>query len=184
VEKSIAELISHMKRVQPAGWNQPLAWQRDFLAQAIQTKQISKDVLFDLCDAFYGPQPRVQPIATLPEGAAGFQIGIAYGNPWSDNSNLGIGLLWELKQLSLDGKQLRPAQVLRSGEHLTVFCDLLLPPGNHVLTMEFDCAYVDSNALGGLSASELPAAQWPTPRKRWTTTVTVPVKVEPAAEEP
>jgi hypothetical protein len=178
VDDAVEELIAYMERTKPNGWNQPLAWQRGFLTAAIQTKSISNEVLLELCDAFYGPQPRVQPLPALPEGGSGFQLDIGYGSPWSDDSNLNVELLWNVKKVSLDGEQMGVRNVREFGERWSGNCQGALPAGDHLVSIEFDCAYVDANKLSGLNAAELPTAKWPTPRKRWSTTVTVPLRVQ------
>ena len=72
-----------MRNSKPAGWNQPLSWQDEFLSAAIQRKMISEGVFFDLCDAFYGPKPRIQPLPLVVEGDQGFQLDVEYVRNWS-----------------------------------------------------------------------------------------------------
>jgi hypothetical protein len=171
---AIQELTAYMKRTSPTGWNRPIPWQRDFLRAAIQKKLVSDDVFFDLCDAFFGPAPRVQPLPSLPADAPGFHLAFEIGNLWSDDSDLGIELVWQVKQVSLDGMPMQLKQVTQVGVHWSAFCEGELPPGEHLLKIEVDCAYVDTP----------PMVSNPKVRKRWTKVVTVPVTVESAMTKP
>ncbi|MCA9119834.1 MAG: hypothetical protein H6822_01280 [Planctomycetaceae bacterium] len=54
--------------------------------------------------------------------------------------------------------------------------------GEHELTLEFACAYVDKSKLIGLDANSLPVNRWPNAAKRWKQTVTAPLQVFTADE--
>ena len=175
-DDAIQELIAYMKKTRPAGWDQPLPWQKDFIRAAVQAKMISGDVFLELCDAFYGPKPVAQSLPPIRQGKSSFQLDIKYGTPWSNESGLGVELLWDVRQVLMDGRPLtfRQTNVL-PGQWLGL-CDGNFEVGDHEITVEIECAYVDQSKLPG---ANLPASQWPSARKRWTTTISVPVTVEP-----
>src|SRR4051812_4455759 len=83
VEDAIVALTEHMKATRPAGWNQPLSWQHNFVDAAVQGKLISKEEWINLCDAFFGTQPKVTPIAPIPAGLRSVHVHIEYGGPWA-----------------------------------------------------------------------------------------------------
>jgi hypothetical protein len=178
VDDAIFKLVAFMRKSKPAGWNQPLTWQDDFLSAAIQRKMISEDVFLDLCDAFYGPKPRVQPLPLTAEGDPGFQLEIEYGNPWSNNSKLGVELLFDVGRVQIDGAPATIEQVHQFGERWSGFCRGMLEPGEHQVSIEVECGLVDASQLMGANGAEVPVDAWPTARKRWKSTVTMPIKVE------
>ena len=175
-DEAIRELIGYMKKTSPAGWDRPLSWQNHFIRAAVLAKMISGDVFLDLCDAFYGPTPVAQSVLPIRQGKSSFQLIIKYGNPWSSESGLGVELLWDVQSVLLDGRPLtfRQTNVLPGQWYGS--CDGNFDLGDHEVTVEIECAYIDQSKLPG---ANLPASQWPTARKRWTTTISVPVTVEP-----
>jgi hypothetical protein len=177
-------LTLHLKTNQPAGRNQPLSWQRGFIGKAVSGKLVSDETVMKLCDAFFGPQPIVKPIAPVVEGQPGVQVELEYGNPWVSNSGLGVELLWDVKKVELDGKLIKPTQVTRFVNYWHGYCNGPLPAGDHELKFEVECAYADEIAAKGMygSVNNRPS-QWPKAKKSWTTTVTAPVKVEAAEDK-
>jgi hypothetical protein len=180
VNGAIEALVTHTKAAQPGGWNQPLTWQRDFLAAVIGAKLVSDDVLFGLCDAFFGPQPKVRPLPNVIAGQGGFQLDVDYGTPWSTNSGLATDLLWNVKQVRLDGAPLKISRANRAPGRWFGYCDGQLAAGEHELQVDVECAYVDDTLIARGNQYNIPTSQWPKAKKRWTTTVTVPVKVSDA----
>ncbi|MEX2316731.1 MAG: hypothetical protein WD669_06240 [Pirellulales bacterium] len=178
VDAALVQLIAMMKSTRPQGWDQPLSWQRDFIKNAAQANLISDETFLELYDAFYGPQPVVRPVPAVNPRATGFRLEIEYGNPWSDNSSLGVELLWNVAKISVDGKPVTLKQLQRFGENWNGYCEGKFEPGDHEVTVDFDCAYVDPSLLTAPSGKALPTAQWTQTKKRWTTSVSVPVKVE------
>jgi hypothetical protein len=178
VNDAIRALTTHMKATRPTGWNQPLSWQRDFLGAAVSGKLVSDDVLLELCDAFFGPQPNVKPLPPILVGQTGFQLAIEYGNPWAFNSGIGTDLLWDVKQVTVDGAVMKVPRPNRFAQHWDGFCEGSLAPGDHEVKIEVECAYVDQQSGQTINqAAKIPPSQWPKAKKRWTTTVTVPLKV-------
>jgi hypothetical protein len=177
VDAAITELADYMKRTQPKGWDRPLSWQRDFLSSAIAAKLVSKEVLLDLCDAFFGAKPQVKPnVPPVSSGEQGFQLAIEYGNVWAQHSGLGVVLLWNVNDVRVDGKPVRLEQVNEFGEDWNANVRGKLSPGDHDVQIDVECAYVDA-LTGVTNDSKLPVKQWPKAEKRWKTTVTTPVKV-------
>ncbi len=174
-------LTLHMTTNRPAGWNQPLPWVRGFLSGAISGKLVSDAQLLKLCDAFFGPRPIVKPLAPAAGRQRGVQVELEYGNPWASTSGLGTDLLWEVKQVELDGKPMKISGPNRYANRWVGYCEGALTPGDHELKVDVECAYVDeSSATGFGQGSNIPASQWPKAKKRWTTTVAAPVKIEAA----
>jgi hypothetical protein len=184
VEDAFRALTAHLNQARPSGWSpQTLPWQHGFVAAAIQAKLVSVADVVDLCDAFFGPNPVVRAIPPVAAGQRGFNVNIDYGNPFSRISGLGVELLWDVKRVLLDGSPMKITQMNLFGEHGSTYCEGQLTPGDHEVQIEVECAYVDESKLTGLKAGQLPVSRWPRARKRWTTTVTVPVKVQPAANK-
>jgi hypothetical protein len=179
VDDAVKELIAYMKSTRPNGWDQPLPWQRKFVQAAVQRKMISDDVFADLCDAFFGPQPVINPLPRVSTGQNGFHIGIKYGNPFSDNSGgIGAELLWDVKRVLLDKAPIKIRPIQKHGEHWSGFYEGKMDAGDHLITVDLECAYVDPSNLTGLNRNKLSVDKWPQVRKRWTKTVTARLKVD------
>lgn len=183
VDDAVNTLVTHMTTTAPNGWDQPLSWQGKFIKAALDAGMISEPVLFDLCDAFFGPQPMIRPLPRVREGTSGFGVEIQYGSVWSNQSEIGQELLWQVDRVLLDGKPLEVRQVYKNAEGGSVYHDGSLPVGEYELAVEVECAYVDKAKLIGLDARELTKDRWPKARKRWKQTVSAPLKVY-SADEP
>lgn len=177
VDDAVKRLTSHMKAKKPQGWGQPMHWQDDFLKPANQAGKISDPVLFALCDAFYGPRPVIEPLPRIREGQQGLQIDVNHGSTWSHSLGLGIELLWEVTEVKLDGKPLEFRRQHKHGERWGGYHDDALEAGDHEVSVDVVCAYVDKDKLLGLSPHNLPAKRWPKARKQWKVTVSAPLKV-------
>jgi hypothetical protein len=183
VDAAFVELTSYMKQKQQ-GWNQPLSWQRDFIQQALQQNMVSDSVFLDLCDAFFGTEPKVTIInPPAVEGTAQFNLQIEYGSPWSDHSGLAITPVWDCTRLTLNGK---PIKLRRFDKHFgrqaTVLAEAPFQAGENILEVEAECAFIDDGLLAGADLDKLTAAQWPRTRKGWTANVVVPIQVAPTAK--
>jgi len=176
VDEALRQLIAYMKQSHPAGWDQPLAWQHDFVRSAVQAKLVSNDVFLDLCDTFFGVKPKAQLLAPVREGKSRVHLSIEYGSHWSNQSGLGVDLNWYVKRVLLDGVPIAEQQSNVSLYNWSAWFDGPFKAGEHELTFEIECGYFTQ---GRLPAPNAPAAQWPPARKRWTTTVVIPLKVEP-----
>jgi hypothetical protein len=177
VDDAIGQLISYMTTTRPKGWNQPLSWQRNFLKSATQAGMIPEPVLLELCDAFYGLKPIIQPLARLREGKNGLGVEIEYGNVWGDNSSLGLELLWQVNRVLLDGKPINVRQDSKLGQRWSGYHEGGLKSGNYEVTVEIECAYVDQDKLIGLNTGDLPKNRWPKARKQWKQSVSAPLHV-------
>jgi hypothetical protein len=182
VDDAIEQLVAHMKTTRPEGWDRPLSRHSDFIKAAVGAGLISEPVLLDLCDAFFGPKPLLRPLPRVREGQVGFQLEIEYGSTWADNSGLPLALLWDVNRVLLDGKPLEVRQASRHFEGWSGRHEGSLPAGDHEMTVEVQCAYVDRTKLIGLQAHRLPVERWPQARKQWKLTVSAPLKVYPADE--
>ena len=181
-DAAVRKLITHMKRTRPTGWGQPMHWQEDFLQAAIQAKVISDEVLIDLCDAFYGTTPVVQPLRPIKEGKSDFQLRIDFGNTWGELKGPGLVLLWDVDRVLVDGKPLKVQRLHKFNESWSGQCRGELAPGQHKVTVEIQCGYVGAGKLAGVDQDSLKVERWPEARKRWKKTVTAPLKVIPAKQ--
>jgi len=154
-DDAVKQLISHMTAKCPNGWDQPLRWQGEFVKSATQVGNISEPLLLALCDAFYGKKPVIPPLPRIREGKQGLSIQVRYGNTWSDESQLGLELLWQVDRVLLDGKPLDVQETSKSNYEWSCYHDGCLPAGGHEITIELECAYVDYRRLLGLSARDL-----------------------------
>lgn len=184
VDAAVKELVAHMKQTHPQGWNQPFPWQRKFLEPALQQNMISEPVFLDLCEAFFGTKPTVTLLPpALIDGDTRFNFRIEYGTPWSDTSGLGVKLVWDVKQLELDGKPVTVRRVQKHfGREAQISGEAPLAAGDNHLVLEFDSALIDESRLQGANLDTLKASQWPQPRKRWSSKVTLPIPVAPVID--
>jgi hypothetical protein len=177
VDEAISVLVSHMKTTRPGGWNQPMPWQDPFLKAALSKQLVSEDVLLQLCDAFYGAQPTVWAITPMAKGAGGFRVHVEYGNPWAANLGVGVALLWEVTQVSVDGVAVKTSQVQRSAQNWDAYCTADPAAGDHEVQIDLVCAYAAYNKIIGGDPSQVPVSRWPATRKKWTVRLTTPLKV-------
>ncbi|NOZ39030.1 MAG: hypothetical protein GXP24_02235 [Planctomycetes bacterium] len=183
VDSAIRKLIAHMKKTKPQGWNSPLPWSDNFLKDANAGKLISDPVVIDLCDAFYGNQLQIERITRLREGESTLQLSVSFGNPWSDNSGLPAHLLWTVSQVLIDGKSVQIEQPRHFGQQWNGNYRGLFDAGDHELTVELDCAYVDTDKLLGIRSGANESFRWPKQtRKKWKQTVKTTFKVFAAAD--
>jgi hypothetical protein len=178
VDSALEKLVQYMRTNSPQGWNQPLSWQNKFITAAKQAKLLSPESFYALGDAFYGPQPVLRPVPPLDVANTRFLVHADFGNPWADHSGLGVELLWQVTDVSLDGAPLRFQQSQSFGRNTDVMVLAQLPAGKHQILLTVECAYVDKTLLAGPQFNPLPINQWPTALKRWRLEVPVPVKVE------
>ncbi len=177
VDDAINVLVSHMKATRPAGWNQPFPWQGDFLKKASSAGMISEPVLIDLCDAYFGKKAVLDPTQRIRENAKNIPVVIHYGNTWGQQSGLGVMLLWDVAEIQLDGKPARFRRTLKTDNDWMGDVEHALPAGQHELTADVQCAYVDAAQLVGLNVHQLPTRSWPEARKRWKQVVSVKFRV-------
>jgi hypothetical protein len=125
----------------------------------------------------------VRPLSPVAAGRSNFPLNIKYGNTWADNSGLGVSLLWDVTHVQVDQVPAEISLVNRFGNNWNATVEGNWTPGKHQVSVIVECAYVDSSRLMGANLDKLPAAQWPKSQKRWTTTVTLPLKVVPVAQQ-
>jgi hypothetical protein len=178
VDSALEKLVQHLRANSPQGWNQPLSWQLKFIAAAKQAKSISPETFFALCDAFYGPQPVVKPVPPFDVADTSFLLNANFGSPWSNSTGLDVELLWQVTAITLDGNPLPSRSQIHFSRDWNATVTANLPAGDYQALLTVECAYVDRTKLGGLNVDQLPVAQWPTPLKRWTLQVPVPIRVE------
>jgi hypothetical protein len=185
-DQAVRDLAAFMKRSKPAGYDSPLSWQRDFLTKARMAGFISDKTLLELVEAFYGSSPTVQlQYPAIDENVPVVEFNIKFGNPWGENSGHDVAMLWKVKRVLVDDLPQPITRYSPSGHHAYLAIDNKFKPGDHILTVEIECAFVDLSKLAGLDADSLPVDQWPKARKRWTTKQNVALRVEAlnAAEE-
>ena len=178
VNEAVKILIAHMTTKRPNGWDQPLTWFDGFLSNATRAGMISSPVLLELCGAVYGPKPTID-LPRWREDKPNLPITINYGSTWDTTNQkvLGVALLWQIEQFLLDGKPIK-VQGTRAFDWYWVgnYPDKL-KAGEHELKVNVNCAYVDQGKMIGLTAKDLPKEMWPEARKRWTQTVSAPLRV-------
>lgn len=181
-DAAVRQLIAHMKATKPEGWDQPLSWQKDFIASARRNGLLSDSVTFELCDAFYGPDPRIQPLPRIREGTSQFDMEIEYGSPWSSHTGVDLSLLWHVDRVLLNGSPIKVEQRYNDRGRWGGLHNGTVPVGDHEVTFEVTCAYIDSAKLIGIDSGSLPPARWPNTAKRWKRTVSAPFRVFTADE--
>ncbi len=176
-ESAVGKLIANMRATKPEGWDQPLSWQRDFLASAEQAGLLSDEVITDLADAFYGPTATIRPLPRLRQVNNGFEIEIDYGSSWGEHSTAVPALLWQVDRVLLDGQPVKVEQLHRHGTSWSGGYEGTVAMGEHEVICEVTCAYVDQAKLIGLDPRRLPSARWPKAIKQWTQTISAPLTV-------
>ena len=174
-ESAVGKLIAHMKASKPNGWDRPLNWQSDFLKSASKSGLLSDQLLADLSDAYYGPTAKIQPLKRLREANRGFDIDIQYGSNWA--SDTVPALLWQVDRVLLDGQPIEFKQNYRNSRGWSSKHEGKIAKGDHDVTCEITCAYVDRSKLIGLNVRRLPATRWPKPIKKWKQTISAPLTV-------
>ena len=159
------------------GWG-PINWQAKFLAAATKSQKISMPVLLDLCDAVNGAKP----ILSLPrwrENKRDLHLEIECGNDWTRHNMacLGMGLLWQVHRVSIDGKPVDVCDVTKFDAHWHARYPDTLKAGDHQIVADVECAYIDSAKLLGVDGNKLPSAFWPEARRRWKTAVSSVLKI-------
>jgi len=183
VDEAVEILIGHMKATKPNGWDEPFHWQDSFLTAATSAGLISDPVLMELCDAFFGTKAKLKPLERMREGRAGFAPQIKFGNRWDHHFGAGVKLLWEVTSIKLDGKPLPVRQTSKNDHEWSGYYDDPLPVGEHKVTFEIECAYIDDAKLAGLTTGRLPARNWPEALKRWQQTLSTKFTVHSTEEQ-
>jgi hypothetical protein len=155
-----------------------LAWSKGFLGAAAQAGMISEPVAIALCDAFYGTTPVLKTTFYSRQGQrVSFGIDVKFGNPF-DFNQVPWQLLWQVNRVLLDGQPITVRQNPRFSDQWSGSYDGSLKTGNHAVTVELECAYVDRNKLPATNlADSLPVNRWPAARKRWKQSVSGPLVV-------
>ena len=183
VDRAVGKLIAHMKKTKPLGWNSPLPGSDNFLEDAQGAQLISGPVILDLCDAFYGATPKIGRLSRLREGEATLEMSLSFGNPWSKISGLPAHLLWTVSQVLVDGKPIDIEQPHHHGEIWNGNYRGAFDAGDHELTFEVECAYVDPNLLSSIRSGANESYLWPKQtRKTWKKRVKTNFKVFAAAD--
>lgn len=178
VDSAVRKLVTHMKTTKPQGWDSPLPWQRDFLKAASFSQPISEAVLFDLCDAYYGPTPRIERVPRLREGQSRLQLSIGFGTVWGDHVDLPVRLIWSVERVLIDGESVPFTKSHSFENQWSGYCSIDLPAGDHNLKIEVACAYVDKNQLIDLKSGAIDSSAWPNQLlKVWEKTVTASFEV-------
>ena len=176
VDAAVKTLTAHVTKTRWQGRS------HEFLKSARQAGKISEPVLIDLCDAFYGRNPVISPLSRLREGKSQFDIMIRCGGVLS-SSGIGVQLLWQVDRVLLDGQPVEVAWGFKSGGSWPGRCQGNLPAGDHKVTAELECAYLDQSKLIGLNPRDLPADRWPAALKRWKPSVSAPLRIYTADEQ-
>lgn len=174
-ESAVGKFIAHMQATKPKGWDQPLSWQDEFLEAADKAGLLSDQLLADLADAFHGPTATIRPFQRLREDNRGFDIEIEYGSDWDPAAV--PTLLWQVDRILLDGEPIELKKAHRSRGRWFNRHEGRIAKGDHKVTCEITCAYVDKSNLIGLNADRLPASRWPKPIKKWKQTISAPLTV-------
>lgn len=180
VEIAMGHLIAHMKATKPNGWKSTFHWQDDFLKAAEQAGLLSDQVLFDFADAYYGPGPIIDPFDRLRSGETRLSLDISYGSPWE--FPLGLDLYWDVKRVTLNGQAIEVQAHHVSEDDWYASTTQSLRPGDYEVTFEIECALIDSVKTIGLD-HDTPSSKWPKAKKRWSRTVSRPLKVYSLEDE-
>jgi hypothetical protein len=167
VEECMGDLIAYMKLAKPGGWNEPMPWQSPFLRAESQANLISEEVLYELCDAYYGSKPSLK---IINADRKGFHLEVENGGHWSmGHSGVDIDLIWYVNRALIDGVPVN----ISDGHGIFDWmwqADLpvKLEPGEHEVVAEVECGYIDHKNRNGL-LSRFSPDKWPATLKRWTT---------------
>lgn len=159
VDVAFQKLTAHLKKKKQVG---PLSWQRGFL-KAVRNKKLGSDKeLLALCEAYNGA-PKARLIGAN-------HINVEFGNVWSDNSGLGLELLWKVTEVLIDDQPIASNSQNHFQERALLRLENPLP-SDKTVTLKLDCAYVPAEKMIGLDITEPVEGVMPTPVKRWTQTI-------------
>ncbi len=169
-EDAITQFTQHMTASKPSGWDQPLHWQDDFLKSATAAGLVSDRVLLDFCDAYYGTTPTLQPMHRLRVGQDRTDVNVRFGSTWDGHHGLDVRLVWDVKQVLIDGKPVEAKDANRYSDRWSGSINVNdLAAGDHQIEVELDCVLAPSASLLGVTATSIPVANVPNPWRRWTT---------------
>ena len=183
VDEAVQILASHMPALGPERWPSARGCQTNFLIAATHAHLISTPALLELCDALFGPRPIVQ-LPRWREGKHGPWLMIEYGGHWNSmiEAALGVKLVWHVDRVLLDGKPIKIHDAHKLDYRWFATYSGTLPAGDHLLTADVQCAYIDSGKLIGMDVDNLQPVRWPDARKRWRKTISGSLKVYKAGE--
>ncbi|TWT75906.1 hypothetical protein Pla123a_26900 [Posidoniimonas polymericola] len=169
---AIQTLALAMAAAHPNGYGSPLHWARQFLEAVVQEGQLSDKSLLALADAFYGAEPKLEPLARRRAGDGSLPVAVKFGSVWAENS-AGVPLLvWRVKQVSVDGKPAKYREDWRRRDGWNGSLTEPLAAGEHELRIDVEAAYAPYDKMVGLNPEEVDPARAPQPLRRWQTSVT------------
>lgn len=178
VDRAVEALVNHLRTAKPGGWNQPLSWQDEFLEPALAAGRVSQPKVIALCDAFYGPVPRLQPETPVHANNPYAAVNLHWGNPW-DSSVTGLPrLAWRVAEVQVDGQRVQDPEIQWHRHRRRVRFPMQLPPGDHEVQVTVAAAYLRSTAVTGDPQESQAAEQLPRGIKNWSTTVNATLTVE------
>gem|GEM_PF-5516843 len=174
VDQVVGSLAAYGKKKHPRGWSQPLHRQEEFMRLVRKKDLISKDILVDMCDAYFG-SPRIRPYNAAT--ASGQDVHIEYGTPWNEDHHHGLGVahVWSVKELLVDGKPLELKRQYHRSDNWNGDPKEPISKDAKELTAKVDVAYLYAEKLIGLDTRNLPIERWPKAIKRWTKTIKIPL---------
>jgi hypothetical protein len=173
---------------------QPMHHLDSFLRLAMRRGDVSPAVLQSLCQAYYGPTPRIKSRSRARE-AEPFEIEIDAEGPWNLPGMQGV---WALRQVAADDGSVvsmissyneraplasHPDRISGTNSGIDVRAKLAhkLPPGEHELTFTFDNGTVpEAGMMRGLDGKPGTAEKWPNPFTTWQATFKQKITIVPA----
>jgi hypothetical protein len=181
------DLIRHMIKSHPEGWNQPLHWQDDFLEPAFAADLIPKEQVFRFIDAYHGTAPHLRSRARVDHNQQHLNVKIEYGSHWGleQIKSLDLDLLRQVKRVRVDGQHVATTDRNHYGQGIQVQVKLgHLSPGDHELQVELDLALVKKKHLVGFNEQIARVEDWPPAERRWTVTGTKTLQILASDCEP
>lgn len=186
-EQALFGLIRYMKSQKPGGWNSPMPWQDDFLKQGYLSGHFSDTAVIDFADAYYTTTPKLGPLKRIKYNYRNCHIRIEYGSSWSlaHQAGMPVDMLWAVEKIEIDGESVAFKEQSVGHSNRQVFIDLPpLDPGDHELKATLVAAYVEVSPTNTLPMQQPDPANWPTPIKKWSLTLSDTLHVLEANEQP
>lgn len=174
--RAVEVMAREMAALKPAGWDGPLHWCDQFLAQAMASGGVDQPAAVAFYRAYHGPAAVIQNLPRLQPDADRFDLGLEYGSDWN-TGQLPHELAWRVKTVTVAGKPLAFDFRYHGGNTSDGHVEGTFPSGSHPLVVEIECLLYDKAQFPNVDMSQIPIENWPGGLERWTIQTVAPLEV-------